>query len=48
VAKVNAERAKRADMVMMMEEERNSVEPRFRGDFEHGSDRQLHDVGSLT
>lgn len=47
VAEVNAERAKRADMVMMMEE-RNSVEPRFRGDFAHGSDRQLHDVVSLT
>ena len=43
VAEVNAERAKRADMVMMMDKEK-FCEPRIRGDFEHGSDRQLHDV----
>jgi len=44
VTEANAERAKRADMIMMMEEEKNSVDPRLRGDFEHGSDRQLNDV----
>ena len=40
---VNAERAKRADMAVMMEEERNSVDHSVGiSNSEHGSDRQLN------
>ena len=44
VTEANAERAKRADMGVMMEEERNSVDQDSVGisNSEHGSDRQLN------